>query len=166
MTYPSLRLVLTLHQHQPIGNLETVNETVYRDAYLPLLETVADYPSLPVNLHTSGSLLDWLVGRHPEYVQRLRELATVGRVEIMGGAYHDPILPMLSHTDRRGQINALARRLGQLSARFRAACGCPSASGSRPWRPTWRLAISSTRCWTIFIFTPPAWRTSNCAGIT
>ena len=55
-----LRFVLVLHAHQPVGNLDAVIEAVYRDCYLPLVETLAGYPSLAVNLHLSGSLVDWL----------------------------------------------------------------------------------------------------------
>lgn len=109
-----LRLVLVLHQHQPVGNLDSENENVFRETYQPLIDTLADYPTLPVNLHVSGSLIDWLAARHPEYLHRLRDLAMAGRVEMMGGAYHDPILPMLPEVDRRGQIDSFSRRLGGL----------------------------------------------------
>ena len=113
MTNP-LHFVMVLHQHQPVGNLDAVNESIYRDCYQPLVEVLADYPALPVNLHTSGSLVDWLAARHPEYLHRLRELVAAGHIEILGGAYHDPILPMLSRADRCGQIESFGRRLGQL----------------------------------------------------
>ena len=43
----------------------------------------------------------------------MRELITARRIELLGGAYHDPILPMLTHADRRGQIDTFGRRLGQ-----------------------------------------------------
>ncbi|HEY1603685.1 MAG TPA: alpha-amylase/4-alpha-glucanotransferase domain-containing protein [Pirellulales bacterium] len=135
-----LRLVLALHQHQPVGNLDQVTEGVYRDCYLPLVETLADYPTLPVNLHTSGSLLDWLAGRHPEYTHRLRELAAAGRIEIMGGAYHDPLLPMLSQADRRGQINSFSRRLGQLFGQVPRGMWMPE----RIWDPA--LAADLAAC--------------------
>jgi 4-alpha-glucanotransferase len=135
-----LRLVLVLHQHQPVGNLDQVTESVYRDCYLPLVETLSDYPTLPVNLHTSGSLLDWLATRHPEYTHRLRELVAASRIEIMGGAYHDPLLPMLSQADRRGQINSFGRRLGQVFGQVPRGMWLPE----RIWEPA--LAADLAAC--------------------
>ena len=34
----SIRLVLTLHNHQPVGNFDGVFEGAYRDSYAPFLE--------------------------------------------------------------------------------------------------------------------------------
>ena len=57
---PQIRLVLALHNHQPVGNFDGVFENAYRDSYLPFLDVLSDYPEIPIVLHTSGSLLDWL----------------------------------------------------------------------------------------------------------
>jgi alpha-amylase len=123
-----------------VGNLEAVNEEVYRDCYLPLVETIASYSTLAANLHLSGSLLDWLAVRHPEYLDRVRALVTAGRVELLGGAYHDPILPMLSRADRRGQIESFGRRLGQLFGSVPRGMWLPE----RIWEPA--LAADLAEC--------------------
>lgn len=113
---PCVRLLLVLHDHQPVGNFDHVFEQAYQDSYLPLLDVFEAYPSLKLALHTSGSLMEWLDGHHPEYVDRLAELAQRGRIEIVGGAYYEPILTMLSPRDRVGQITSyrqwLSERLG------------------------------------------------------
>ncbi len=101
---PGVRLILALHDHQPVGNFDGVFEAAYRDSYLPFLEVMEDYPDIPFVLHTSGPLLEWLVERRPEYVARVRALAESGRVEILGGAFFEPILTMIPHRDRVGQI--------------------------------------------------------------
>jgi alpha-amylase len=44
------------------------------------------YPDIPFALHTSGPLLEWLVERRPDYIQRMSALVEPGRVEILGGA--------------------------------------------------------------------------------
>jgi alpha-amylase len=62
-------------------------------------------------LHTSGCLFDWLAQRHPEYLDLVGELARAGRIEILGGAYHEPILSMIPRRDRRGQIRSYTDRL-------------------------------------------------------
>ena len=111
-----LRLVLTLHNHQPVGNFDHVFEAAYQESYRPFLDVFAGYPELKIALHTSGPLMEWLDAHHPEYIDRLAELVTAGRIEIIGGAFYEPILTMLPSRDRVGQIRSytswLENRLG------------------------------------------------------
>ncbi|MCG8583179.1 MAG: DUF1926 domain-containing protein [Pirellulales bacterium] len=112
MTQP-IRLCLVLHNHQPIGNFDHVMEEAYQDSYLPFLDVYERYPDLKIGLHTSGSLMEWLDERHPEYVDRLANLAQQGRIEIIGGAFFEPILTMLPSRDRIGQIKRYSQWLEQ-----------------------------------------------------
>ena len=105
---PGVRLILALHDHQPVGNFDGVFEGAYRDSYLPFLDVMADYPEIPFVLHTSGPLLEWLVDRRPEYVARVKAMVASGRVEILGGPFFEPILTMIPHRDRVGQIREYA----------------------------------------------------------
>ncbi len=107
----SVRFVLVLHDHQPIGNFEHVMEEAYRQSYLPFLDVFERYESLKIGLHTSGSLMEWLDRAHPEYVDRLAALVQRNRIEILGGAYYEPILAMIPSRDRQGQIRAYTRWL-------------------------------------------------------
>ena len=107
------RLILLLHNHQPIGNFDGVFEQAYRDSYLPFLEVFERYDSLKIALHTSGPLMEWLDEHHPEYVNRLAGLVAAGRVEIIGGAFYEPILTMIPARDRIGQIADYSRWLEQ-----------------------------------------------------
>ncbi len=106
-----IRLVLALHNHQPIGNFQHVFQQAYEDSYLPFLDVFSRYESLRIALHTSGSLMEWLDAVHPEYVDRLAELASKGRIEIIGGAFFEPILAMIPSRDRVGQIRSYTRWL-------------------------------------------------------
>ena len=110
---PGVRLILALHNHQPVGNFDGVFASSYRDSYLPFLEVMEAYPTIPFSLHTSGPLLNWLVENRPEYVARVRTLVESGRVEILGGGFFEPILTMIPHRDRVGQIREYARFLGE-----------------------------------------------------
>lgn len=111
-----LRLVLVLHNHQPIGNFDHVIEQAYEDSYRPFLDVFAPYDTLRIALHTSGSLMEWLDAHHPEYLDRLAQLVRKGRIEIVGGPFFEPILAMIPSRDRIGQIRRysawLADRLG------------------------------------------------------
>ncbi len=115
MTSP-VRLCLVLHNHQPVGNFDGVFEQAYQDSYLPFLEVFEPFVDLKISLHTSGPLVEWLDLHHGEYLDRVAALVSAGRIEIMGGAYYEPILPMLPVRDRIGQITRftdfLQKRLG------------------------------------------------------
>jgi hypothetical protein len=110
----TVRLIFALHNHQPVGNFEGVFESAYRDSYLPFLDVLESYPEIPFVLHTSGPLLEWLAERRPEYIARVRALVERGRVEILGGAYHEPIMTMIPHRDRVGQIHDYTAYLEEL----------------------------------------------------
>lgn len=111
---PRLRLVLALHNHQPIGNFDGVFEAAFQDSYAPFIGVLEQYPDIPIALHTSGSLLEWLVERHPEYVDRVRLLVDRGQIEILGGPFYEPILACIPRRDRVGQITAYSKYLEQL----------------------------------------------------
>jgi hypothetical protein len=130
-----LRLVLVFHNHQPIGNFDGVFEQAYQDSYRPFLEVLERYPGIPIGLHTSGSLMEWLTTHHPEYLERLGALVAAGRIEIVGGAYYEPILTMIPPRDRVGQITRYAEWLSQ---RFHT-----TVSGM--WMPerVWEQALTS-----------------------
>ena len=55
--------------------------------------------------------MEWLDAAHPEYVDRLAQLADEGRIEILGGAFFEPILAMIPSRDRIGQIRTYSRWL-------------------------------------------------------
>ena len=145
---PGARLILALHDHQPVGNFDGVFAGAYRDSYLPFLEVMEDYPDIPFVLHTSGPLLEWLVQHRPEYVAKVRAMVEAGRVEILGGGYFEPILTMIPHRDRVGQVRQYyatyleetfgASPPGDLAGRTglgTASGGQPRRSGGRVHRP-------------------------------
>ena len=102
---------LTLHNHQPIGNFQHVIEQAYHDSYLPFLDVFERYERLKLSLHISGSLMEWLDSHHGEYLDRLAALVETGRIEIVGGAFYEPILTMIPSWDRVGQVTSFTRWL-------------------------------------------------------
>ena len=111
---PAVRLILALHDHQPVGNFPDVFASAYRLSYLPFLDVLEGYPDIRFSLHTSGPLMEWLAANRPEYVARVRALVAAGRVEILGGGFTEPILAMIPHRDRVGQIVSYSRYLEAL----------------------------------------------------
>ncbi len=106
-----ITLVLALHNHQPVGNFDWVNEAAVENAYLPFLEVMKDFPKIPYCLHVSGSLLEWAERKKPAYVEALKREAASGRMELIGGGRFEPILPMLTERDRIGQIRSYSEHL-------------------------------------------------------
>ncbi len=97
-------LSLTIHNHQPVGNFGWVFEEAYEKAYLPMLECLERHPTIRMALHYTGPLRDWLVENIPDFFPRLGKLVKRGQVEIMSGAYYEPILVVLNDADKIGQI--------------------------------------------------------------
>ena len=107
----TIRLCLVLHNHQPVGNFDDVFEQAYRDSYEPFLDVFEDYDDLRISLHVSGPLMEWLDQHHGNYLDRLAALVAAGRIEIIGGAFYEPILTMIPSRDRVGQITSYTKWL-------------------------------------------------------
>jgi 4-alpha-glucanotransferase len=105
---PKFTLVLLIHAHQPVGNFDDVMERTYERSYLPFVECVARHPRVRLGLHYTGSLLEWLEEKHPEYLQRIGALASRGQIEIAGGGFYEPILIAIPREDQIEQIRRLA----------------------------------------------------------
>ena len=93
-------LALVLHNHQPVGNFGWVIADAYEHAYEPLIAALERHPRVRLALHYSGPLLDWLQAERPEFLERVGRLVAAGRVELLGGAYYEPILAALPQRDR------------------------------------------------------------------
>ncbi len=101
---PRIYLALAFHNHQPVGNFGWVFEEAYEKAYLPMVACLEDYPAIRLALHYTGPLRDWLLENQPGFFPRLRALVERGQVEIMTGAYYEPVLAALPDVDKLGQI--------------------------------------------------------------
>ena len=104
---PKFNLVLLIHAHQPVGNFDDVMERTYERSYLPFVECMARHPRVRLGLHYTGSLLEWLAEKHPEYIQRIGALAARGQVEMVGGGFYEPILIAIPPEDQIEQIRRL-----------------------------------------------------------
>jgi 4-alpha-glucanotransferase len=111
-----IRFVFGLHLHQPVGNFDHVFAQHVEDVYRPLLDRLEGRGFLPVVLHLSGPLLEWLERHEPAYVDRLAALAAEGKVEMLLAGFYEPVLAALHRADRIEQIGwmqeAVQRRFG------------------------------------------------------
>lgn len=104
---PPLLFCFGLHLHQPVGNFDSVFEQHLREVYQPLVTALADGGALPVTLHLSGPLLDWLTTRAPAFLDTLGRHVADGRIELLLAGYDEPILAVLPRPDRLEQIGRL-----------------------------------------------------------
>lgn len=107
----TIYLSLAIHNHQPVGNFDHVFAEAYERAYLPLVEALERHPVVRLALHYSGPLRDWLAANRPDFLPRIRALVLGGQVEMMGGAYYEPILVALPDADKQGQIRKMTQQV-------------------------------------------------------
>ncbi|HEX9754761.1 MAG TPA: alpha-amylase/4-alpha-glucanotransferase domain-containing protein [Gemmatimonadales bacterium] len=115
MTRPVL-FAFGLHLHQPVGNFDHVFSSHLEDVYRPLLRELGRDHLLPVTLHLSGPLLEWLEEHAADYLDQLGAVVASGQVELLSSGYDEPILAALAREDRLEQIGrmreTLRRRFG------------------------------------------------------
>ncbi len=129
-----MKLVLGIHNHQPVGNFGWVIEQIYDQSYLPFLEVAERHPNIRFSLHVTGPLFEWIDDNRPEWLDRVRALVEAGRVEILGGGFYEPILVSIPEADRLGQIALTRTRMKERLGVEPAAFGWPSGFGSPTWR--------------------------------
>ena len=112
MSDDRLHFLLGIHNHQPVGNFDSVVDDAVVRAYHPFLETLDRAGGgLRLTVHCSGGLLEALKARARPTFDLLGRLAADGRVELLGGGFYEPILALLPDWDKVGQIQALAHFL-------------------------------------------------------
>jgi len=111
---PRISLALALHNHQPVGNFGWVFADVFEKAYAPMIDALERHPDARLSLHYTGPLLDWLLAERADTIHRLRALVDRGQVEVLGGAYYEPVLAALPERDRIGQLRRMADAIEEI----------------------------------------------------
>jgi alpha-amylase len=104
-----LCLSLVFHNHQPVGQFGFVNEHCVKVAYEPFVALMELHPRVKCGIHFTGSLLDYLIAEQQPLLARLRALVERRQLEVLAGAYYEPILITLPDSDKIGQIQKLSR---------------------------------------------------------
>jgi len=135
-----LSLIFGTHSHLALGQDHLETERVYQAAFKPLLAQLYGFAGFPAVLHYSGLLLEWLEEHHPEFITLLGEMVARGQVEILGGGYYDPILPMIPTNDKLGQLEKMTT---QLRVRFETRPrGCWIAESV--WEPSLAFVLRAS----------------------
>jgi hypothetical protein len=102
-----IHFIFGIHNHQPVGNFPHVFREAYDKAYLPFLEVLEKHTGIPLSLHNSGPLWEWMEQEVPEYFNRVKALVDDRRVEILSGAFYEPILSIIPDEDKLGQLKLM-----------------------------------------------------------
>ncbi len=82
---------------------EEISKVVER-SYLPVLESLVNYPSVAVTLNFTGVTLEILKDKYPEVIDVLKEGIRKGKFELTACGYSHPIFPLLPQKDCEKQI--------------------------------------------------------------
>lgn len=88
-------------------------EKSFQAIYKPLIKYLYSHPSFPLSFAFTGPQIQYFKKRKNELITILRELVDRKQVEILGGGYNDPLLPLLNSIDRNGQIDLLTSEIRQ-----------------------------------------------------
>ncbi|MFH1891391.1 MAG: alpha-amylase/4-alpha-glucanotransferase domain-containing protein [Candidatus Zixiibacteriota bacterium] len=104
-----IKLAFGIHNHQPVGNFQSVFQDAFDKSYYPFLQLLEQYSKIRVSIHFSGILLKWIEDNRPEGIDLLKKLVGTRQLEIMTGGFYEPILPVIPDRDKIGQIRKLTR---------------------------------------------------------
>ena len=114
MILEKMQFVLGFCFSPPIHASDEEMETFYQAAVKPLVSVAYQFPDVPLTLFFPGPLLEWLQNQHSEYVTALSEMIKRKQVEVLGGGFYEPLLPLIPPTDRLGQIEELTTLVRKL----------------------------------------------------
>lgn len=88
-------------------------EEIYKDVLSPLAKLLYANPEINFTLSFSGPQIKYFKRCKNEYISIIHELLDRKQIEVLGGGYYDPILPLLTNLDRVSQIDLLTGEIRQ-----------------------------------------------------
>ncbi|WP_455382973.1 alpha-amylase/4-alpha-glucanotransferase domain-containing protein [Salinispira pacifica] len=142
-----VKLIFGTTNTQPVGTPDDEVERVYQQSYKPFLRELYNFSEIPITMHYSGTLLSWLQERHSEFIDVLAEMAGRRQIELLGGAFYDPVLPLVPRADALGQIESLTTLIRKLFGRR------PRGSWitEQVWEPTMASTLKNSGVEYIFL---------------
>jgi alpha-amylase len=132
----------------PEGTEESIFEDTYQVCWRPFLSVLYRFPSLSAALHYSGTVLHWLEARHPEFLMLLEEMILRKQIELLGGGFFGPLMPLIPAPDRLGQVELLTTFIRRSFGKRPLGCWLPDYA----WEPS--LASSLQSCGFSYSFLP------------
>ncbi|MDR0457004.1 MAG: DUF1926 domain-containing protein [Treponema sp.] len=126
MAAAKINLVLGSHAHVPYGADAAEFEKVYTSLLRPFVSGLYKYPHIQAALHYSGVLLHWVERSHPELLMLIEDMVVRKQVEMLGGGFYEPMLPIIPLQDKIGQIELLTTYLRKQFGKRPQGCWIPA----------------------------------------
>jgi hypothetical protein len=126
MAAAKITLVLGSHAHVPYGADTGEFEMVYTGLLRPFVSGLSKYPRIQAALHYSGVLLHWIERSHPELFMLIEDMVSRKQVEMLGGGFYEPMLPIVPLQDKIGQIELLTTYLRKQFGKRPQGCWIPA----------------------------------------
>ena len=120
-----INLILGSHAHVPFGADAVEFENVYSGLLRPFVSCLYKYPRIQAALHYSGVLLYWIERSHPELFMLIEDMVTRRQVEMLGGGFYEPMMPLIPLQDKIGQIELLTTYLRRQFGKRPVGCWIP-----------------------------------------
>ena len=115
-------LILGFHAHIFPSAPDEEFEELYTSALKPFIAVLNEYPKIPAVLHYSGSLFSRLEQKKPEFFLLIKDMAARKQLELLGGGFYEPLMPLLPPADRIGQTEMLTTYIRQHFGRKPQGC--------------------------------------------
>lgn len=125
-------VILGTYSHLPYGADESQFEEAYQVAWRPFLSVLYRFPDIAATVAYSGTTLKWLESRHPEFLMLMEEMAIRKQIELLGGGFFAPLLPLVPGPDRLGQIELLTTYIRKAFGKRPRGCWMQDYA----WEPT------------------------------
>jgi hypothetical protein len=126
MAAAKITLVLGSHAHVPYGADTAEFEKVYTGLVRPFITGLNKFPHIQAALHYSGVLLHWVERSHPEMFMLIEDMVNRRQVEMLGGGFYEPMLPIIPAQDKIGQIELLTTYLRRQFGKRPQGCWIPA----------------------------------------
>jgi len=117
-----ISLILGSRAHLSASAADDQFEELYRNKLKPFITTLNKYPKIPAVLYYSGTLFHRLEQKKPELFLLIKELTARKQLEILGGGFYEPLMPLLPHADKIGQIEMFTTYIRQNFGRKPQGC--------------------------------------------
>lgn len=113
----NITLCFSLKSSRIAPSRQEVFEKDYENVYKPLLKFLVSNPEFCFSFSFNGVQIEYLLKKHPEFFEILKQLISRKQVEILGGGYYDPAFPLLLPIDRAGQIELLTTEIRKVTGK-------------------------------------------------
>lgn len=102
-----VNLILGSYSSQRPDLTPAAQSEKYERAYKPLLKSLYAHDGIEFTMYIAGPIIEWLERRHSEYVDVVSEMVKRRQLEMLGGAFYEPLMPLIPRTDQIGQLERM-----------------------------------------------------------